>query len=415
MAPTAHLQTPSRVQDRLLPSLLALIGCLAWPISSWALGPSSHVASLVPRNVSPSVERGAAAPSNWFSDLAHNTTVTTNSVTLVSPFLRLKDLRPDSEMPRTNGFFSSSLLLNGTFVAESELARNLHNDSPSIRGETSDQRMMRFALRSAAGSVRYGLSYRRAGKAYVNAPDQQAKELWGEWSHGHTRLRTSVGEFANNVDADPSRPRTIQTQGTMMLTYARPSWPEFSLTYARSLTDGSGTVTGLAPQKNMADRFEGAVAIVRPNWNARWSSSYMVTNDQLLAGAETVSYIQTMSGTYRPIAPITLTSLFMYRSDVQELTGVRIHQPTASLSLNYACTWRVHLSALGGYGSTRSSDGLIDNESVNSKGILTWYPLDTRATQISFETGYTRTTTGGTVQMITEDLSGLVKIKFTTF
>jgi hypothetical protein len=275
--------------------------------------------------------------------------------------------------------------------------------------------MMRFALRSSTGSVRYGLSYRRAGKKYLNAPDQQAKELWGEWSHGHARLRTSVGEFASNVDADPSRPRTIQTQGTMMLTYARPSWPEFSLSYARSLTDGSGTAIGLTPQKSMADRLEGAVAIVRPNWNARFSSSYLVTNDQLLAGADTVSYVQTMSGTYRPIAPITLTSLFMYRSDIQELTGVRIHQPAASLSFNYDCTSRFQFSALGGYGSTRSSDGLIDSESLSSKGILTWYPLDTRLTQISFETGYTRTTVGGTAQMSTEDLSGLVKIKLTTF
>jgi hypothetical protein len=155
--------------------------------------------------------------------------------------------------------------------------------------------------------------------------------------------------------------------------------------------------------------------IVRPNWTARFSSSYTVTNDQLLAGVETMSYIQTLSGTYRPIAPITLTSLFMYRSDVQEWTGVRIQQPAASLSFNYDCTSRFQFSALGGYGSTRSSDGLIDHESLNSKGILTWYPLDTRMTQISFETGYTRTTMGGTVQMITEDLSGLVKIKLTTF
>jgi hypothetical protein len=318
-------------------------------------------------------------------------------------------------MPGTDGFRSASLLLHGTFVAESELSRNFPDGSASIHGETSDQRMMRFALMSRAGSVRYGLAYRLAGKAFVNAPDQQVKEFWGEWSHGHARLRTSVGEFANNVDADPTRPRTIQTQGAMLLTYARPSWPEFSLSYARSLTEGSGTVTGLTPQMSLADRFEGAIVIVRPNWNARLSSSYVVTNDQLLSGADTVSYIQTISGTFRPVAPMTFTSMLMYRSDVQEWTGVRIHQPMASLSLNYDCTARLHFSALGWYGSTRSSDGLIENENLNSKGILTWYPLDTKFAQVSLETGYTRTTAGGPVQTITEDLSGLVKLKLTRF
>jgi hypothetical protein len=414
MAPTADPQSPAARRKRLC-CLLALLGALLAPSHSRALGPASHFSSLAPRTLSSSIERGATTASSWFSDLASNTTITTTSVTPVNPFLRLKDLRPDSEMPGTNGLRSSSLLLRGAFVVESELSRNLHDGTASIRGETSDQRMMRFALMSAAGSVRYGLAYRLAGKAFVNAPDQQVKELWGEWSHGHARLRTSIGEFANNIDADPARPRTIQTQGAMMLTYARPSWPEFSLSYARSLTEGSGTVMGLIPQKSLADRLEGAVAIVRPNWNARLSSCYVVANDQLLSGADTVSYIQTISGTFRPFTPITFTSVLMYRSDVQEWTGVRIHQPMASLSLNYDWTARVRFSAIGGYGSARSSDGLIDNESLNSKGILTWYPLDSTLAQVSFETGYTRTTVSGTVQTITEDLSGLVKLKLTTF
>lgn len=414
MAPTADPEDVAAQRIRLF-CLLALLGALLTPSQARAFGPSSHLSSLAPRTLSPTIERGATAPSSWFSDLVNHTTITTTSVTPVNPFLRLKDLRPDSEMPGSNGLRSSSLLLSGKFVAESELSRNLPGSAASIRGETSDQRMMRFALMSAAGSIRYGLAYRLAGKEFVSAPDQQVKELWGEWSHGHARLRTSVGEFSNNVDADPARPRTIQTQGALMLTYARPSWPEFSLSYARSLIEGSGTVTGLVPQKSLADRLEGAVSIARPNWNARLSSSYVVTNDQLASGADTVSYVQMLSGTFRPLAPVTLTSVLMYRSDVQEWTGVRIHQPMASLSLNYDCTARVRLSALGGYGSTRSSDGLIEHETLNSKGILTWHPLDTRIAQVSFETGYSRTTVNGTVPMITEDLSGLVKLKLTTF
>ena len=414
MAPTANPQAPAPQRIRLC-CLLALLSTLLAPSHSRALGPSSHFSSLAPRTLSSSIERGATAPSSWFSDLVNSTTITTTSVTPVNPFLRLKDLRPDSEMPGTNGLRSSSLLLGGALLAESELSRNLHDGTASIRGETSDQRMMRFALMRTAGAVRYGLAYRLAGKAFVNAPDQQVKELWGEWSHGHARLRTSVGEFANNVEADPGRPRTVLTQRAMTLTYARPSWPEFSLSYARSLTEGSGAVTGLIPQKSLADRLEGAVAIVRPNWNARLSSSYVVTNDRLSSGADTVSYIQTVSGTFRPLAPITLTSMLIFRSDVQEWTGVRIHQPMASLSLNYDCTARVRISALGGYGSTRSSDGLLDYENLNSKGILTWYPFDSRLAQVSFETGYSRTTVSGTIQMITEDVSGLVKLKLTTF
>lgn len=414
MAPAIDSQTlPAR---RARPCrLLLLLGALLIPSHSGAIGPSTHFTSLAPRTLSSSVERAATTPPSWFSDLVTHSTLTTTSATPVNPFLRLRDLHPDSEMPGTDGFGSSSRLLRGAFVIESELSRNLHDRTASIRGETSDQRMMRFALMSAAGSVRYGLAYRLAGKAFANAPDQQVKELWGEWSHGHARLRTSLGEFGTNVDADPGRPRTTQTQGTMMLTYARPTWPELTLSYARSLTEGSGTITGVTPQKILTDRLEGAVSIVRPNWNARLSSTYMVTNDQRLSEVDTVSYVQMLSGTFRPLSPVTLTSVLMYRSDVQEWTGVRIHQPMVSFSLNYDYTARVRLSALGGFRTTRSSDGIIVHENLNSKGILTWYPLHTRIAQISFETGYSRTTVNGTVPMITEDVSGLVKVKLTTF
>ncbi|MEX5213496.1 MAG: hypothetical protein NW703_04975 [Nitrospiraceae bacterium] len=413
MAPTADPQAPPTSGIPLV-SLLTLLSILLMPSYARAFGPSNHISSLTPRSLPPSISGNTVALPNWFSDLVQDTTVTTITVTPVNPFLRLKDLRPDSEMPGSNGVRSSSRLLSGNLVAESELSRNLPDSTASIRGESSDQRMIRLALMSAAGSVRYGLAYRLAGKEFVNAPDQQIKELWGEWSHGHARLRTSVGEFSNNIDADPARPRTVQTQGTMLLTYARPSWPEFSLSYTRSLIEGSGTMTGLVPQKSLADRLEGAVAIVRPNWNARMSSSYVVANDQLPSRSDTVSYIQTISSAFRLLAPITFTSMLMYRSDVQEWTGVRIHQPTASFSITYDCAAQIRFSALGGYGSTRSSDGLLDNESLNSKGILTWYPLDTRLAQVSFETGYSRTIVGGSVQMMTEDISGLVRFKLRT-
>jgi hypothetical protein len=80
--------------------------------------------------------------------------------------------------------------------------------------------------------------------------------------------------------------------------------------------------------------------------------------------------------------------------------------------MNFKQSRRLLLSAMGNYSSTRSSDGLVDVETVGGKGIMTWdleqWPHWT--TLISLEAGYNRQMNFVPPAAQTEDLSGIVRL-----
>ncbi len=344
-------------------------------------------------------------------------TVTRTGFALQAPYMRLKDLRPDSEMPTTSGLQLSAPLFKGQVMAESEIANNHADTDTLILRNRAAKSMLRFALSTHHGPFRYGLTYRLADQQFFNLPDQELREVWGEWSLGSLRLRSSVSELFTNVEANPTVPRSAQTGGRMMVALAHPSWPELSVTYARQLIDTNALQSGLLPQQVIADSVEGALALTRGNWNARFSSSYSLHANRRQSGEETVSYAHLFSGVFRPIEPLSITSIISYRTDVQQWTGVKTDSPLALLTVQYRHSASLMISALGGYSGIHSSDGMTANESLNSKGILTWSPWGSSYTQVSLETGYTRTVIGGASGggMVTEDLSGLVRFRLTQF
>ncbi len=399
---------------RLLPLIASL---LFSPLGAWAadpptLGSLPHLQPL--ERIDAPTDKGA---SGLFGEWIGATTLKTNQSHLHNPFSRLKDVRPDSEVPSTTGILSSTTLFKNQVTAESEFARSATGGDVSVRRERSSQGMMRFAVTSGLGALRYGVTYRHAGKEFLNTPDQQLREVWGEWAFGVARFRTSVGDLLTNVEQDPSRPSLSHTGGRLTVSVARPNWPELSLTYARNMVESNPLQSGLTLARNLSEVVEGAVNIVRSNWTARFSSSYILNSNRLQAGEDSVSYAQLFTGVFQPIEALTLTSVFSYRTDIQQWTGVRTEMPVASLALSYRHSARLLISALGGYTGIRSSDGLTENETLNSKGVVTWSPWEKSATQISLETGYSRTVVGGAGGdgSVMQDFSGLVRLRLTKF
>lgn len=397
--------------------LLPFIALLLSPLGAWAADPPTvgslpHLQSL--ERIDAPADKGATG---LFGEWIGNTTLKTNQSHMQNPFERLKDVRPDSHVPSTTGILSSTSLFKNQVTAESEFARSASGGDVSVRRERASQGMMRFAMTSGLGALRYGVTYRHAGKEFLNNPDQQVREVWGEWGFGVARFRTSVGDLLTNVERDPSRPSLSQTGGKLTVSVARPNWPELSLTYARNMVEHHPLQSGLTLARNLSEVVEGAVNIVRSKWTARFSSSYVLNSSQLQAGDDSVSYAQLFTGVFQPIEALTLTSVFSYRTDIQQWTGIRTETPVASLALNYRHSARLLISALGGYTGIRSSDGLTENETLNSKGVVTWSPWEKSAAQISLETGYSRTVVGGAGGdgNVLQDFSGLVRIRLTKF
>jgi hypothetical protein len=329
---------------------------------------------------------------------------------------RLKDLVPDSERPQTKGVGAATTWFKGGLTTEGEVSNNATNDAgmPSRIDQREDgsKRMVRMAVVSHNGPFRYGVNYRSAGKAFFNSPDQTVRETWGEWGLGMAKLRSSTGQTWNNVDLDPSRTRIQQTFNRIGIALAKPAWPELSLTYSRSHMASTFDPVGSAPQRSQSNSMEAALAYTGLTWNARLSSSLVVTNDAMKGGAESTALAQAFTGVFRPINTLMIAPTVSYRTETQSWSGAKVQTPMASLSLLYKQSQRSLLSAMGGYTSTTSSDRLIELESIVGRGMFAFHldPFYGHSTTISLEAAYTNTTNRTVAGADSEDLSGLVRV-----
>ena len=193
---------------------------------------------------------------------------------------------------------------------------------------------------------------------------------------------------------------------------ARPSWPELTLTYARNSFSSMLEPLGIAPQHTQSHTLEGAVAYQSLRWNVRLSSSYALTSDLLRGGAESNVRMQLLSASFRPLNTFTISPIIGYREEIQDVSGMRIDSPSASVALHYKQSRQLLISAMANYASSRSNDRLIDNENVGGKGVLAWdvQQWSTWSTLIAIEAGYSRVSNRVTPSADTEDISGVVRI-----
>lgn len=357
----------------------------------------------------------AAIPYTIASPVLHASFQTTSFVPPQTS-TRLKDLVPDSDRPQTKGVVAASTWLKGRFTTEGEVANNATNDAGmSSRIDQRDdgsKRMVRMALTGTGEGFRYGINYRSAGKAFFNSPDQTVREVWGEWGLGFAKLRSSTGETWNNVDLDPSRSRIQQTFNRIGMAMVKSAWPELSLTYSRGSVVSTFDPAGTIPQRSHSNSVEAALAYSGLTWNARLSSSYILTNDDSRSGAETTALAQVVTAVYRPLNTLTLAPTLGYRTETRSWSGAKVQTPMASLSLFYKQSRRLLVSAMGGYTSTTSSDRSTWMESIVGKGMFALHldPIYGHPTTISLEASYTNLTNRATSGFDSEDLSGLVRI-----
>lgn len=301
---------------------------------------------------------------------------TSNVVFPSVPTSRLRDLAPDSERPRIEQLLATTTLFNGRLSTEAEVAQSQTGATwltAAMMGNTrtaASARMFRIGLTGSEGSLRYGLTFRHAGQGFLLTPDRANREVWGEWKTGWVTFRNSVGQTWDNLEGESTRSRLEQTYGRVGLLLNKPSWPELSLTYARNSLNSVLDPIGVTPQRSSNHAFEGAISIHRPNWDLRLASSYILASDLLHGEADSNIKAQTLSVVLHPINTLIITPVFTYRQELRSRSGVRIDNPVASLAVSYEQNPQLLLSTVGNYGSFRSSDGLIDNETLRWKGMM---------------------------------------------
>ena len=363
-------------------------------------------------------DQGSHAHSTHTPSPLDRTSLTTTfyAPSVVSP--RLRDLAPETNQTRAQGFLSSTIWLNGVLVTETEVAQNQGESGwfqHKILGDTpgdASHRMIRLGLTGTAGSLRYGMLSRSAGQAFLAGPDQARREVWGEWTSGWTTFRSAIGQQWNNVIEDSARPRLEQTYGRFGVAWKRPVWPEITLTYAHNSLNTTLEPLGIAPQRSHNHTLESAVAYNGMDWSARFASSFILGNELLRAETEYTIRMQMLTAAYRPLTTLTISPTLAYREESQNWSSVRIHSPSASVALQYRQSPEILFNAMGNYAGIRSSDGLIDTMHMGGRGKLAWDIQRSQGwtTLISLEAGYNRMTHRATSAAGTEDISGFLRV-----
>lgn len=397
-----------------LPFLVFLI---LFPLPSW--GGAESVSDYTAQRLSGLFsDQGSHAHLRHTPLALYQTSFTTTFYTPSVTSPRLRDLAPETDQTRAQGLLSSTTWMNGALVTETEVAQNqggsawFHNRHPGDLSSDASQRMIRLGLTGTAGSLHYGILSRSAGPAFLIGPDQARREVWGEWTSGWTTLRSAIGQQWNNVVEDAGRPRLEQTYGRFGLAWKRPIWPEMTLTYAHNSLNSTLEPLGIAPQRSHSHSLESALAYTGIDWNLRLASSYILVSDLLRGRSEATVRMQMLTAAFCPWNTLTISPALGYREEVQDLSGVRINSPSASIALQYRQNQEIVISAMGNYAGTRSSDGLIDMVHMGGRGRLAWDIQRSQGwtTLISFEAGYNRMANRATPAAGTEDISGLVRV-----
>jgi hypothetical protein len=328
----------------------------------------------------------------------------------------VRSLTPDTA--RTQGLLGSATWLKGMFSTEMEVAANqeesdtLVSGLPAQAGPHPSARMMRFGFPGSSGPLRYGMTYRDAGQAFYNAPDQALREMWGEWKQGAIGLRTAIGRQWNNLGGDPTRSRVEQTYQRIGLSWNTPAWPNLSLTYQQNMLRSALDPIGVAPQRSGSHTIEAALGYTGVSWTARLASSYGFSADLIRPGAKSRVQTETLTASFRPLTTLTIAPTLGYRVERQDWSGVRTDQPSASLTLHYRQSRWLLISAMGNYSSMRSSDHLVDLENIGGKGMLAWElePVRDWTPLLSLEAGYNLQVNRLLPSTQTEDLSGLLRL-----
>ncbi|HEU4685855.1 MAG TPA: hypothetical protein VFS39_15225 [Nitrospira sp.] len=349
-----------------------------------------------------------AKPKPAETSIYQGTVTPTVDASPITP-LNVWTLTPGIDRPRTEGILGSATWLKGAFTTETEIAANQGMST----GDESATRMMRLGVTGSTGVVRYGLTYRKAGQAFAQASDQDLREAWGEWKTGPMAIRSTFGQQSNNVDADPTRPRIEQHYNRLGVSWNKAMWPRLELTYAQNATNSTLNPAGVAPQKANQQSVEAAVSYGGTFWDAKLASAYGLTADPRGDGHV---QSQTVTASLHPLSSLTITPTLGYRVEQYEWSSTRLDSPSASLAMNYQQNRRLSVSAVGSYSTMRSSDRLVDMDTIGGKGVLAWQlePVRDWKPQVSVEGGYNLQVNRLMPSAQTENLSGLLRLVLAT-
>jgi hypothetical protein len=265
--------------------------------------------------------------------------------------------------------------------------------------ESSPAPLLRFGLKGSAGLLGFGLNVQSVGKGLEDLAlatmkkDRQGADVWAALRLGVGGLTLSLAQYSDNVDENPGRWQTRQTQGGIALEINLPAWPVFRLTYANGVAEGhpvgesraAGRSSALVETLGASLYYYGS-----SSWDLSMSSAYSQKRDTVHGDQQTIELTCDASGAYRPTDTITMTPSVSYWEEWSRWPGEGLYTGSASLTVGYTPPRSaVSLSVSSSYSRTVASSGDADSATLDVKSTLVWaHGKMAERLSLAFEVGY---------------------------
>lgn len=272
-----------------------------------------------------------------------------------------------------------------------------------------------------------GADYRSVGKRLervVGGPasqrDREGTEVWVAQRIGPLRLKVAQSELSDNVDRDPSLPRTTRNQTAVSALVTPRAWPMFGITYATGDSErawlGEGRPSTVERQR--FDSVAGSVYYGTSWFDLTGSSTYGFSRTPGRTDRDVTSLYHDLSLTLRPVKVFAVTPGVTNGVDRSEWGGTSYESGSMSLLLTYTPTAsRLSLWTLGAYTTSQASDRTLDGRSMSLSAGLS-YGLGAilgAPSSVSVQAGYDRYVDGVYPDSSTRGAFGLVLFKVAAF
>lgn len=284
-----------------------------------------------------------------------------------------------------------------------------------------------FKSRLGTLGLEGGADYRSVGKRLervVGGPasqrDREGTEVWVAQRVGTLRLKVAQSDLSDNVDRDPSLPRTRRNQTAVSALITPRAWPMLGITYGTGDSErvwlGEGRPRTVERQR--FDTVAGSVYYGTSWFDFTGSSTYGFSRTPGRTDRDVTSLYHDASLTVRPVKVFAVTPSVSNGVDRSEWGGTSYETGSLSLLLTYTPTAsRWSLWTLGAYTTSEASDRTLDGRSMSVSAGLS-YGLGAilgAPSSLSVQAGYDRYVDGIYPDSSTRGAFGLLLFKVAAF
>lgn len=237
-------------------------------------------------------------------------------------------------------------LVNNLFTANIDFT---YNDSSRVNEKalSPEQRLgLKLLLKGTFDRMKYGAELGYFGKESPrlkkSSPrDRSGGRVFWQWDFHRLKPKAEISRFINNLEEDPSRPRTMTTIERISVDWGLPKLPIISLGYTHELRETQSDAIGLVATSLSTKKVSAKISHWNTSWETYMNSRSATSTRPLIEDADLLKIGSSLSGKFQPFDPFHFMPKLGFSRTTQPRQKLMIDQYVAKLgsSLQIAKTF----------------------------------------------------------------------------